>query len=205
MVSNRCQFSIIDLSTNRGRLCKYKKKIMCYCHIHSNKILYNYAIIIQKIFKGYYTRRKLKIFYKLPRDLQRKVIWHLNKDIYTRHFHASIANLIYKKLNHFNNNTSNLQFITLKSYTDLFAIQYFIEDHKDNEYTIFKEELRYIIKLLIKYNIIIDISNVLTNLLIISNYCEVKYCLNNTQPFFYNTQDKTLFKNFNNLLKRIVY
>lgn len=74
-----------------------------------NLIIYEYyffiysvsSIKIQKIYKGYYIRKKIKIFYKLPREIQKKIIWHINYDIYLRHFNCSLSKLIYRRYNEF--------------------------------------------------------------------------------------------------------
>jgi hypothetical protein len=67
------------------------------------KLLYTkHAIVIQKIYKGYYIRKKLKIYYNLPRDLQRKIIWHINSDLYLRHYSSSVSKIIYNRYKEFN-------------------------------------------------------------------------------------------------------
>lgn len=204
MVSDRCQYTVVDPLTHRKRLCKYNKKFNCYCHIHINIIMYNNIVKIQKIFRGYYTRRKLKIFYNLPRDLQRKVIWHLNKDIYTRYFHTSIAKIMYNKFKNFTENTNNLQFITLKSWNDLFTIQYFMEDSKSNEYTNFKNELRHLLKLFIKYNIIINVEKIKDEMKVVSNYCEIKFS-RSLSPSYYNIDnDIQIYDNFIEIYNKMI-
>ena len=65
-------------------IVKKNKYFLDYCYFHYKKMYLKKIIKIQKVYKGYYIRKKLKIYYNLPRDLQRKIIWHINKDIYSR-------------------------------------------------------------------------------------------------------------------------
>ena len=75
MSCNKCISKVFDNSTKRERRCKkYKINNFNYCFTHMKVNYENSIILIQSIYRGFYTRRKLKIFYKLPRDIQRIVI-----------------------------------------------------------------------------------------------------------------------------------
>lgn len=100
----RCKYNKIwDFTTRRYRSCKNKKCNDNYCTTHYKLLYTNPAIIIQKIYKGYFIRKKLKIYYNLPRDLQRKIIWHINSDIYLRNYNSSVSKIIYRRYKEFHN------------------------------------------------------------------------------------------------------
>ena len=69
-----------------------------YCKNHS-KLFYNKFIIkIQKTYRGYYIRKKIKqIFIKLPNDLQKKILFFINENIYIKKYNKTIRNIINKK------------------------------------------------------------------------------------------------------------
>ena len=98
----RCKYNNIwDSTTRRYRCCKNKKCNGNFCTIHYRLLYTNPAITIQKIYKGYYIRKKLKIYYNLPRDLQRKIIWHINSDLYLRNYNSSVSKIIYGRYKEF--------------------------------------------------------------------------------------------------------
>lgn len=104
MPTQRCNFYVIDLITNRSRKCKNKKnKLNClnkYCFLH-NKLLYNkYIILIQSIFRGNKIRHKLNIIYnRLPEDLQIKIINICHEHKSYIKFKNKINNIINSKIN----------------------------------------------------------------------------------------------------------
>ena len=100
----RCKYNNIwDSTTRRYRNCKNKKCHGNFCMIHYKLMYTKYAIMIQKMYKGYYIRKKLKIYYNLPRDLQRKIIWHVNSDLYLRNYNSSVSKIIYRRYTDFYN------------------------------------------------------------------------------------------------------
>lgn len=146
-INYRCKYNNIwDSTTRRYRNCKNKKCHDNFCTIHY-KLLYNeHAIMIQKMYKGYYIRKKLKIYYNLPRDLQRKIIWHVNSDLYLRTYNSSVSKIIYRRYKEFYNKyidiVPNLH-INLHINSDIFTELY--------------SNLISLIRLSIKYNLIINI------------------------------------------------
>lgn len=162
MPNYRCKYNQIwDSNTRRYRNCKNKKFLnLCYCAYHSRKIYDEYVIKIQKVYKGYYIRKKLKIYYNLPRDLQRKIIWHINKNLYLKQFNSSISKIIYKRFETFYNNEKYKmkinQFYNLLQYTVIGQLQLFISIENNFIY-----DLLSIIKLAVKYEKIIDIFQII--------------------------------------------
>jgi len=118
--------------------------------IHSKLLYTESAIIIQKMYKGYYIRKKLKIYYNLPRDLQRKILWHINSGIYLRYYNSSVSKIIYRRYTEFYNN-----------YIDVFNTDSFTEFYIDSDiFTEFYIDLISLVKLSIKYYLIMNIKKI---------------------------------------------
>lgn len=145
----RCKYNNIwDSSTRRYRNCKNKKCCGNFCTIHYKLLYTEHTIMIQKIYKGYYIRKKLKIYYNLPRDLQRKIIWHINSDLYLRNYNSSVSKIIYRRYNEF-----------YKKYLFIFiSLINNINIHTNSDfYHKLYIDLIYLVKLSIKYRPIINI------------------------------------------------
>lgn len=157
------------------------------------------AIKIQSFYKGFYVRKKLIIFYKLPYVLQRKILWHLNKDIYHRHFNCSLAKLIYKRYENFYNNSYN-NFIIKNKKIHLYSDK--VLQEKEIQHQEFRNELNHIIKLTIKYDVIINIKKIRKYSIDIRNYL-IRCCMLNTlyHPEYYQFLLKycaIIYKKINN-------
>ena len=161
-----CKYNNIwDSATRRYRNCKNKKNNGNFCTIHYKLLYTEHAIIIQKIYKGYYIRKKLKIYYNLPRDLQRKIIWHVNSDLYLRNYNSSVSKIIYKRYREFYN-----RYIFISQINNLNL-------YNDNDFsTKLYIDLVYLLKLSIKYYSIINIYKIphFTHIKILSR-CIEKY------------------------------
>ena len=151
MLTNyRCKYNNIwDSKTRKYRFCKNKRSHNNFCMIHFKLLYTNHAIIIQKIYKGYYIRKKLNIYYNLPRDLQRKIIWHINSDLYLRHYNSSVSKLIYRRYKEFNN-----KYISVAPNNTLTI---YLDSNIFNKVYI---DLIYLVKLSIKYHPIMKISKI---------------------------------------------
>ena len=151
MPSNRCQAVVCDPETKRLRLCKRNKKDGCgtWCYHHHYHIVYPHTINCQSIYRGNFTRRKLKIFYRLPTDLQRLVIYYINEQIYVRHFNSTISNTLDRKIRGFYTDIDYLEFMndTVGGH-NTFLTQPRLNSSKADEFVI---QLFYILRLLKKY------------------------------------------------------
>ena len=137
----RCKYNNIwDSTTRRYRNCKNKKCHGNFCMIHYKLMYTEYAIMIQKMYKGYYIRKKLKIYYNLPRDLQRKIIWHVNSDLYLRNYNSRVSKIIYRRYKEFNYKYMSIEY--------------------DNDYNEFYTNLISLVKLSIKYHAIMNIRKI---------------------------------------------
>ena len=97
-MSKKC--SCIALST--GKKCRtkithmYSNKHMCY--IHAKKFLGNYALLIQKIYIGYRSRKKLNTIYnRLPNEIQDIILYHMRQDYYNKKYNESLSKIIIKR------------------------------------------------------------------------------------------------------------
>lgn len=178
MTNYRCKYNQVwDSNTRRYRTCKNKRFFTCYCVYHSRQKYNKYIIKIQSLYKGYYIRKKLKIYYKLPRDLQRKIIWHVNTNLYVKQFNSSISKIIYKRSKIFYN-IFKVKIIEFQNYNLLHSsiigsLHFYISFEN-----CFVYDLLSLIKLILKYEKIIDIYKIyeikklifVTKILYFSNY-----------------------------------
>ena len=125
----RCRHNVIDDLTKRKRLCKKNKKYLDYCCIHSNKVYNKYVIKIQSVYRAYHVRKKLKIFNKLPRDLQRNILYYVNENIYNKRYNKSVANVIYNRCIKFCNNPEYQDIINTRN--DIFIFNF--DSNESNE------------------------------------------------------------------------
>lgn len=126
-----------------------------YCKNHSILLFNKYIIIIQKHYKGYYCRKKLKnLFYNLPTDIQKKIIYFINENIYFKNYIKSIRNIIRKKT------SSIILYNTFKEKHDIGFIKniYYLNDKYRN--ILYLNDLKYL------YVYGEDIINVLHNYLL---------------------------------------
>ena len=83
MQSKKCCESVIDITTKRTRKCKLYRHFHNYCYIHAQKVFKSSVTLIQKIWRGYYIRKKLKnLFFNLPLELQSHIMKFVRKDHY---------------------------------------------------------------------------------------------------------------------------
>jgi hypothetical protein len=82
--------------------CKNKNiltiKNIYYCKNHSIFFFNKYIKKIQKVYRAYYIRKKLKnIYFKLPEDIQKKILFFVNENIYIKKYNNVIRKIINKK------------------------------------------------------------------------------------------------------------
>lgn len=181
----RCKYNkVFDFDSKKYRTCKKKYIYLNYCIIHQ-KILYEkYVILIQKTYKGFYTRKKLKIYYKLPRDLQRKIVWHINNNLYLKHFNSSLSKLIYKRYDKFN--------LDYKYFLNINYNLTFLELNKKS-YEEFLYSFFFLIKLSIKYKLILNFNKIKN----IDNIIHFTYKIKHYFP--YNSDEYILLSNYSYL------
>lgn len=88
--------------TKNNKVCRLTSKfiINCqkFCSIHA-KIKYNeYAILIQKTYRGSKTRNKVNIIVKrVPDDIRNIISFYMREDLYYKKYNESIEKIITKK------------------------------------------------------------------------------------------------------------
>lgn len=100
MSSKKCCETVFDITTKRSRKCKLYKHFREYCYIHAQVIYKKCAIVIQKIWRGFYARKKLEnLFYNLPRELQSHVMKYVRNDHYIeKHWIPSVLKIYKNRL-----------------------------------------------------------------------------------------------------------
>jgi len=147
-MGRRCDCYVLDVFTHRKRKCKLTSRFYYkqnYCFLHAKKWLTNYAIIIQKYYARYRVNKKLdNLFFPLPRDLQRRVLFYIREPYLLQKYHYDpIENIVINKMKllmkipfftfFMNNEVSSIQEnIMLTSFTEklrLFTKYYTILDN----------------------------------------------------------------------------
>jgi len=102
-MSKRCSY--LAITTNK--VCKKKFSFVIQgkkcCHIHAKYEFNNYAIYIQKCWKGYRGRCVIKnIYIRLPHEIQKKIIFHMREnDLIKKHHHDVITRILDTKCFYF--------------------------------------------------------------------------------------------------------
>lgn len=107
--------------------CKKKSyskiKSLNLCINHINLIYYYKILYIQKIYKGYYCRKKLKtLFYNLPCDIQKIIIYYINEHIYYKNVIKTYNKIIIKKSLNLSHNIINSKKISLDNISELYYL-----------------------------------------------------------------------------------
>ena len=103
-MKNKCDCYVLDPLTHRKRKCKLGPKFnfdKTYCRVHAKKFLQPYALIIQKHYARFLITRKLKnLFFPLPRDLQRRVLFYMREpSLLKKYHHSPIVKVLSNRVN----------------------------------------------------------------------------------------------------------
>ena len=166
------------------------KKPYNYCNQHCNISVKKYILIIQKNWRGFKSRTKINnLFILLPRELQEKVIFHMSSSLYFHKQYSVICNIIYKKINKFCENVNYDAIIFIKTHD----IKVYLSSSQINE-------LSALLKLIIKYNIILC-KKKLKELIFITNTLHVNYILSDVENLESKKEWEPLVEHFNILQK----
>ena len=88
--------------TNQNRRCKltanFEFASMPLCYIHARKLYNSQASLIQRVYRGYLCRKKLKtIFYPLPDEIKDIVLKHMRAEYYINNYNKSINKILKKR------------------------------------------------------------------------------------------------------------
>ena len=93
------------LNLTNNNFCKNKSYNLYWlenkqvCKFHYNYYNNKYALIIQKIYKGYKQRKIIKnIFIKLPEDIQHIILSYVKRDYYYNKYLKTIHNIVENKV-----------------------------------------------------------------------------------------------------------
>ena len=183
----RCQHRLYDI-TNGYRNCKnrasfHHAKHYCSCHAAVN--IGYYCVIIQRHYKGYRTRRKIKdLFINLPLDLQRKVLFHMREPMYLSRVYDKISNIITIKIDNFLN---SIDYESIIFYREPSVYYYFFPCEIDN--------LCYILRLIVKYYKVLP-KNSLKEILKITDTLHSNYIVCNSENSIYKREWAELLRYF---------
>ena len=139
------------------------------CKNHFNLRYINYVLNIQKIFRGNKSRRILNnIYYKLNDDLQYKIKYFINKELYNIKYSNFIKNKIDKFINpviEFNYNIENIEKkMSCQYFLNMFKMvlvnHAFIDLNKLKFLYVLSDELIFFFNYLITINIYLNMENV---------------------------------------------
>ena len=86
--------------TLKGRRCLNAFSFVCNktrcCYIHAYAYV-SYALIIQAAYKGYRSRKYVKLLAKLPCDVQQKILYYVREPYYNAKRNKSIQKILCKK------------------------------------------------------------------------------------------------------------
>lgn len=166
------------------------KKSYNYCNQHCNISVKKYILTIQKIWRGFKSRTKIKnLFIILPRELQKIVIYHMSSNLYFKKQYSVICNIIYKKINKFCETVNYDAIIFIKTHD----IKVYLSSSQINE-------LSTLLKLIIKYNIILCKKKI-KEIIFITNTLHINYILSNVEILETKKDWEPLVEYFNILHK----
>lgn len=132
----------------------------------NNILLYiSSSVIIQKYYKGFYIRRKIKQYYKFPKYIQKNIILNDSNYLYISYFNSKIINILYKNLRNFR--FKYIYHIDKRLNKNKYYFYLNYEDYKEFYYEYYNN-LSFQLKHLIKYYKLIKIDMV--NLLLDFSY-----------------------------------
>ena len=106
------------VKNNKIRKCHNKISVfinyknVCWTHLSKNYM--KYIIYIQKIYRAFYIRKKLKnIYYRLPADLQKNICRYMNQSVEYKRYTNLIQKIILLRYNSFIILTSPILYVDL--------------------------------------------------------------------------------------------
>jgi hypothetical protein len=97
MVANANRCACITL---KGRRCKKAFSFVCAktkcCTIHAYTYL-NYVLTIQRVYKGYNSRKYVRLLARLPCDIQRNIVFYIREPLYNARKNKCIQAILCKR------------------------------------------------------------------------------------------------------------
>lgn len=191
----RCQCEVYDIHEDTYRNCKnsqkfiiYLNKPIKYCHRHANIHIKKYCIIIQKHYKSYRTRNKIKsLFINLPKDLQRKILFYIREPLYISKLHMKISFIISSKINLFLENVNHTSIF----YYRTASLYHYLSPDEISTFC-------YLLNLTFKYHLVIS-KNLKKEMYNITNTLHKIYIQCNVDNTLYKNEWTSLLRHFNHL------
>lgn len=162
--SKKCNHTVKDFLTGKNRKCRNNHVVEIdgkkYCHTHYDYNYKSYVIYIQKIYRGFKSRRKIKYFKLCPLDIQRKILFYVKEEYYIVKFNKSVGKLVINNIELFIK-----RYFGHYIYVDnlVFSISKFGTNdemyNNDNPIDIILNKLFHIFYLIDKYNYKVPINN----------------------------------------------
>jgi len=98
-MTNRC-----SCLTLKNRKCKKSYTFVCnktkLCSIHAAIYAKKYAVLIQKIYRAYHSRKYLQKFKIMPRDIQCRILFYMREQHYVENYNKSLKKILNKRVDH---------------------------------------------------------------------------------------------------------
>jgi hypothetical protein len=95
-MTKRCQSF-----TLKNRKCKKTFSFVCkatnLCCIHAAIYANKYAVLIQKIYRAYHSRKYLQNFKLMPRDIQCRILFYMREHHYIDNYNKSLQKILCKR------------------------------------------------------------------------------------------------------------
>lgn len=96
-MSKRCQ-----CFTLKNRKCKKIFSFVCdatkLCFIHAAIYANKYAVLIQKIYRAYHSRKYIEKFKVMPRDIQRHILFYMREAQYINKYNTSLRKILCRRV-----------------------------------------------------------------------------------------------------------
>ncbi len=181
----RCQCKNI---TNK-KICSNKSKNLFIfdkkriCTFHANYHYYNNITLIQSYYRGYNKRKYLnKIFYRLPYDVQKHIVYFLRQDFYIEKMNKKLELIIENKIYNFYNEFSNK--FNIDKNVPFTMLDYLANNTKN---------IIHIYKLFIKYkSILSNIENI--DYLLTNNFIKMRHTIKNYKNMTFNPYSNHIYE-----------
>jgi hypothetical protein len=203
MVANANRCACITL---KGYRCKKAFSFVCAktkcCIIHASNTYLTYVLTIQRVYKGYISRKYVRLLARLPCDIQRNIVFYIREPLYNARRNKSIQAILCKRFVTLFGTPENIMSGFVVS-----NVNAFLGDYKSRVLTMNKTQfndhvldIAHLHKLYIKYISIIDTKYnnmlyIITN--IVNKHIQecVHYYHHSGRPYLYSDAEMLVLNN----------
>lgn len=133
LLKKRCQCKTAkNLTCKKNAIFINALTINRYCKMHFKLHYIKYIVLIQKIYRGYKSRRLLtNIYYKLPEDIQLIVDYYINIELHYKKYINHVNKIIVNKKNNFYNVFDIFDFYIVDKYEILYVRTDYLDAKND--------------------------------------------------------------------------